>query len=183
MPLTNEEHDRLLELYRERVAGYAGVDDDYPRRWREWCVRLLDLGGELVVPPGPPEADLDQLIAAARPHGPAARQVPGEENGCHANAAILWTDATVAAVGTGYALSADGLWRQHSWGVDADGTVVETTFERQRYMGLTLTDIPALQFAASNAGRHVAAALRARGPRARELAALLHTARQAWREA
>jgi hypothetical protein len=31
-------------------------------------------------------------------------------------------------IASGYALSSDGLWRQHSWGMDvADGRILETT--------------------------------------------------------
>ena len=41
----------------------------------------------------------------------------------------------------GYALSTDGLWCQHSWGVDAeDGRIIETTERRVRYYGLILND-------------------------------------------
>ncbi len=104
--------------------------------------------------------------------------MPGDDNGCHANAARLWTDGTAAAIGTGYALSDDGLWRQHSWGVDAGGAPVETTAVRVSYVGITLTAVPALQFAVSNAGDHVSAALKADGPRSRELTAVLNEARR-----
>ncbi|WP_200213881.1 hypothetical protein [Micromonospora coerulea] len=179
MSLADEEHGRLLALYRSRVADYADVDDDFRQRWSRWCRRLLTHGGNLVVPPMQPDADLDQLLTGAQPQGPAFRLLQGADNGCHANAAILWIDGTVAAIGTGYALSDDGLWRQHSWGIDAEGTLVETTFERRLYLGLALSDIAALQFAASNASDHAKAVLTARGPRAHELAAILHAARRA----
>jgi hypothetical protein len=179
MALTDEEHDRLLALYRSRVAGYADVDGEFRQRWSGWCRSLLTHGGDLVVPPRHPDADLDRLLADAQLQGPASRLLQGEDNGCHANAAILWVDGTVIAIGTGYALSDDGLWRQHSWGIDADGTVVETTFERQLYLGLVLSDVAALQFGAGNAGDHVKAVLSARGPRAHELATILHAARRA----
>ncbi|MFD0575719.1 hypothetical protein [Dactylosporangium darangshiense] len=175
---TDAEHERLLTLYRRRVAGYAGVDDEFRRRWADWCRRLLGLGGELVVPPPRPDTDLDALLDGASPYGPAARCVPGDDNACHENVAVLWTDGAVAAVGTGYALSDDGLWRSHSWGVDADGTAVETTVERVAYHGIALTGVPALHFAVGNAGNHVKKVMRAPGPRARELMALLVEARR-----
>jgi hypothetical protein len=45
-------------------------------------------------------------------------------------------------IATGYTLSADGLWRQHSWGLDAgDGRVLETTERRVRYRGYVLNDV------------------------------------------
>jgi hypothetical protein len=166
-----------LALYRSRVADYPDADDDFEQRWRRWCRRLLTHGGVLVVPPRHPEVDLDRLLVDADIQGPTAKLLPGEDNACHANVAVLWTDGAVTAIGTGYALSDDDLWRQHSWGIDADGATVETTFERSKYVGLALSGIPALQFAASIAGDHVKAALTARGPRVQELATMLRAAR------
>jgi hypothetical protein len=172
-----ERQDRLLALYRNRVAGYEGVADDYSQRWSRWCRHLLQYGGDLVVPHRHPEHHLDELLVCAVVQPAAGRFVRGDDNGCHANAAVLWTDGTVAAIGTGYALSEDGLWRQHSWGVDASGAPVETTDARISYVGITLTAVRALQFAVGNAGDHVKSVLRASGPRSRELTALLIEAR------
>jgi hypothetical protein len=165
-------------MYRSRVSAYEGVAEDYSRRWSRWCRHLLQHGGELVIPHQGPEHHLDELLAGAEVQPPPSRSVPGDDNGCHTNVAMLWTDGTVEAIGTGYALSDDGLWRQHSWGVDTDGTPVETTVGRIRYVGITLTGVPALQFAVANAGNHVKAAIKANGPRSRELTAILVEARR-----
>jgi hypothetical protein len=56
-------------------------------------------------------------------------------------------------IASGYALTGDGLWRQHSWGVDAaDGRVIETTVRRVRYYGVILgDDDESLEFFFSNA--------------------------------
>src|SRR5262249_8464594 len=44
-------------------------------------------------------------------------------------------------IASGYALTEDGLWRQHFWGVDtAAGRVLETTVRRVRYFGVVLGD-------------------------------------------
>jgi hypothetical protein len=83
-----------------------------------------------------PEPDLDLLLAAAELHGPMV-EAPELGGDCHANVARLWIDGGIAAIGTGYALGQD-LWRQHSWGVDDDGTVVETKSPAERYLGVTL---------------------------------------------
>ena len=40
-------------------------------------------------------------------------------------------------VGTGYALSDDGLWRSHSW-VLTKKRIIETTVSRVKYLGLAL---------------------------------------------
>jgi hypothetical protein len=174
--LSAERYDRLLALYRGRVAGYADVDETFGQRWTLWCRQLLAYGGDLVVPPKQPDEDLDELLTHGQAHTSAARTEPGDHNACHTNAAVLWTDGTIAAIGTGYALSDDGLWRQHSWGVDTDGTLVETTDHRTLYVGLTLSGIAALQFAVSNADWHLTAVLTAGGSRSRDLAAILQSA-------
>ncbi len=60
-------------------------------------------------------------------------------NGCHQNVASLWKSPKrgIIGVATGYALSEDGLWRQHSWGLLRDG-VLETTERRDKYFGILL---------------------------------------------
>jgi hypothetical protein len=53
-----------------------------------------------------------------------------------ANAVALWRHGEAVAIGTGYALSDDALWREHSWAWDRQGAVIETTEPRVRYFGL-----------------------------------------------
>lgn len=55
----------------------------------------------------------------------------------------------MVGIGSGYALSADGLWRQHSWGILRDG-ILETTERRIKYFGLILQDERANRFARGN---------------------------------
>lgn len=40
---------------------------------------------------------------------------------------------------TGYALSPDGLWRQHSWAYGDNLMIYETTVERVMYFGVELS--------------------------------------------
>jgi len=54
-------------------------------------------------------------------------------NQCHENTATLFQQGKIKELHTGYALSDDGLWRQHSWGVDVNGKIIETT-ERLIYL-------------------------------------------------
>lgn len=169
-----EEHARLLTFYRDRVDAYPEVDDEYGQRWRTWCRSLLAHGGSLVVPPLGPEADLEKLLTSGAPIDLPVRAVPGEPSKCHHNVAVLWLDGTVASIGTGYALSEDGLWRQHSWGLTAVGELVETTAERRAYVGVALpTRAPSMQFAGSNAQGHLMTVLRRRDARAVELAVMI----------
>ena len=80
----------------------------------------------------------------------------------------------VDTIATGYALSGDNLWRQHSWGIDPDGVLAETTDERHAYVGIVLpAGTASMQFAGSNAQDHVKTVLRQRGPRAAELVSLI----------
>jgi hypothetical protein len=67
---------------------------------------------------------------------------------CHGNALGLWlASGGGVRVATGYALSDDGLWRQHSWAL-VDGRLVETTpCPRLRYFGFELSHAEAEEFA------------------------------------
>ena len=64
-----------------------------------------------------------------------------EPSQCHLNVARLWEErkkgSRLIGVGTGYALSDDGLWRGHSWGLNKRG-IIETTVSRVKYFGLPL---------------------------------------------
>jgi hypothetical protein len=177
VPRDDENYRRMLEFYQSRVAGYDDVPGDFQERWLRWCRHVLTFGGELVVPPMCPEPDLDELLTGAQVWGPDARLQLEEEVSCHENVAVLWIDGTAAEIGTGYALSDDGLWRQHSWGIAADGVVIETTEERLRYVGVRLVGADALKFAASNAEDHLESVLASGGVRADELTGLLRVAR------
>jgi len=50
-----------------------------------------------------------------------------------------------ARIVTRYALSDDGMWRQHSW-VLVGERLVETTEEREQYFGVVLSDGEAEEF-------------------------------------
>jgi hypothetical protein len=172
--LPSDERERRLSLYRDRVDTYVGVDAEYGQRWRSWCGTLLSFGGSLVVPPGNPESDLEGLLASGSAFGPAMRTVQGDAGECHRNVAALWIDGAIESIGTGYALSDDELWRQHSWGVDPGGALVETTDERRAYLGILLpARAPSMQFAGSNAQEHLKTVLRQRGSRAGELISMI----------
>jgi hypothetical protein len=75
---------------------------------------------------------------------PGARALywPGVPSNCHGNTAMLYVHHRGAVqIASGYALSEDGLWRQHSWGINAaDGRAIETTVRRVRYYGAIFRD-------------------------------------------
>lgn len=155
MTMQSAERDRLDGLYRARVAETAAGLPGYAKAWARLEAALVALGGELVVPPRTIEEDLAALLGRGRAFsGAAARLVSGRPSACHANAAGLWAEG-VGEVCTGYALSDDGLWRQHSWVVSAgrtgsDEVVVETTEARLGYFGFVLSPDEAAEFAWQN---------------------------------
>jgi hypothetical protein len=170
------DRDRLLEIYRQRVAGYPDVDDDFRDRWRSLCRMVLAHGGELVVPPMHPEPDLDDLLAAGALHGPRVESLDLGGD-CHENVAKLWIEGGVDAVGTGYALT-EGLWRQHSWGVRPDGVILETKWTAERYFGLRLAPgEPTVKFAVTNYPDDIRSALAAGTDRAAEIIRVVREAR------
>jgi hypothetical protein len=172
-----DDREHLLGLYRARVAGYD-VDDEFRGRWLAWCRQVLICGGELVVPPVVPEPDLDQLLLSGVRQDPAVRESTTLQGDCHANVARLWIDGEIVAIGTGYALNED-LWRQHSWGLLADGAILETTASRESYYGVTLAaGEPTVLFALNGYDGDVKERLRAGGERADEIIQVLRKARQ-----
>lgn len=55
---------------------------------------------------------------------------------CHDNVSKLLDAKLIDKDVNGFALSDDGLWRYHSWGLLANGKIVETTCHRIAYMYL-----------------------------------------------
>jgi hypothetical protein len=110
--------------------------------------RLLNLNGTYLVSPTEPDPDLDSLLVSGSVMEAAVHLEEMAENSCHWNVAALWLQRRkdLVAVATGYALSADGLWRQHSWGMRRNA-IFETTTVRICYFGLLLDGAYADAFA------------------------------------
>ena len=87
--------------------------------------------------------------------GRNARMKRMRTSGCHENAAKLWrSDPDRYRIMTGYGFTkTDGLWRQHSWVLDEDGTAIETTFPREVYFGYILNPKESGWFAEANTQR------------------------------
>ncbi|MEG1564976.1 MAG: hypothetical protein RR365_14825, partial [Bacteroides sp.] len=77
-------------------------------------------------------------------YGKGTRFRKGQPSQCHLNACLLWeVNKGYCQIATGYALSKDGMWRQHSWVVQPLATkyrVWETTEGRVAYFGFIMTD-------------------------------------------
>jgi len=109
--------------------------------------RLLSMGGDMVVPRREP--DQDKILSGGRLWtGYNIKIISGTPNNCHGNVAELWrSNPKRYHIETGWALSEDGLWRQHSWIIDGR-TVIETITPREKYFGFALTSLEAQQFEA-----------------------------------
>lgn len=76
-------------------------------------------------------------------YGIGVHKKKGYVNQCHYNSCVLWDkNKGKMSIATGYALSKDGCWRQHSWVVEPLKTkyrIWETTTDRIAYFGVVLT--------------------------------------------
>jgi hypothetical protein len=143
----SERVERRRELFRERVAAHDQLVPGYGAIWTALEATLLAVGGSAAVPPGNPDPMIRVFLDDGKGlEQPTVVTVTGDENECHVNAANLWRSGQSTAIGTGYALS-DDLWREHSWGWDVDGRLIETTKVRDRYFGIRLEGDAAGRFA------------------------------------
>lgn len=140
-PGIDEEQATFLE------RRFAEVVQQQPR-WALLSRRLLAMAGRHVVVTY--EEDLEKMLERGRRFAGPVEMRLGEPNRCHSNSAKLWADGEAPLLVTGWALSEDGLWRQHSWCAHLDDRVVETTVARVMYFGFTLISEEARRFADAN---------------------------------
>jgi len=144
----------------ERVRGqwwsqsYTQTPQDAPwvRAHRALIAHILQFGGEEVCMPGE-ESDLHELTHRGEfLYGAGAKMKTMRRCECHANSAALWTKNPAALrIMTGYALTVDGMWRQHTWCIEvATGRPIETTTGRIAYYGVVLDEDEASRFALTN---------------------------------
>ena len=144
------EEQRLLrrkEMFAERVASHDTKLDGYAAVWSEFEAALLTFGGVAAVPPMSPDPMLKIFIAEGFLQDPrSVVVVVGDPSRCHQNAAALWRSRKALSIGTGYGLTGD-LWREHSWGVDSESRLIETTEVRDQYFGIVISGERAQKFA------------------------------------
>lgn len=87
-------------------------------------------------------------------YGDHAHLKKGLPNHCHCNAAQFWAaNKGRCQICTGYALSEDGIWRQHSWVVQPltrSWRIWETTVKRIAYFGVIFDDAECERFCELN---------------------------------
>ena len=138
-PWGQDELVKTKVFFAKRVAEMNRREPDYAYRWYSLDQKLVGYGGVAAVPPVEPEMDLDVLLESGRLFISSPVVEKGDPNQCHANIAQLWTNEEIDAIYTGYALSDDGLWRQHSWGFRGE-SLIETTDPRVAYFGFEVPD-------------------------------------------
>ena len=120
--------------------------------------RLLDIGGVETCFPGY-EEDINNILEYGQTWDVLTTQLKrGEPSQCHRNAANLWHNNRNSKtfrliMCTGYALSNDGVWRQHSWLIQAKpraNVLIETTVPRIAYHGFAMTTEIAKEFEEEN---------------------------------
>jgi hypothetical protein len=143
--MTTEGKRPLNHRFREASAQQPGLKLLKPL--------LLKLGGAYVVAPQKPDPDLALLIESGFVISGPVLVKSMDHHACHRNVAKMWKERKhgIVAIGSGYALSSDDLWWEHSWGIRRDG-ILETTMKRLKYFGLVLQGAKANSFAEMNQG-------------------------------
>src|SRR6266487_4221492 len=101
--------------------------------------KLLTYGGKELV--CLPEDNLERLLDGEIMTCQKVIMKKGMVSECHLNALTLYLNHPgLYTCAYGYALSNDGLWRQHSWLVRKDGAIIETTEKRLLYFGFLLNE-------------------------------------------
>lgn len=104
------------------------------------------------------EPDMEAILFRGRYFSGKSKMMKGKPCQCHSNSCKLWVknhEEHDVAICTGYALSADGMWRQHSWLIwrqkdENKETVIETTKKRKAYYGFVMTKDEAIDFISKN---------------------------------
>lgn len=120
--------------------------------------KLLAFGGEQAVMPYIEEDLVNIFNRGQLWYGDRTKMELGRPSGCHSNSSFIFkknqNDPDVdIRLATGYALSEDGMWRQHTWLVSInpiENVIIETTVEREAYFGFVMTSEEAKVFALSN---------------------------------
>lgn len=115
---------------------------------------ILKFGGEQVCLDLYDE-DADKIMERGQLfYGRGAKTMIGRPSQCHSNSAALWeANKGKCRIATGYALSDDGIWRQHTWVVQEmprSWRIWETTAKRVAYFGYILSEEECQEFSDSN---------------------------------
>lgn len=151
--ITPERKEGLKNMWWSTVSTVQPAhEQEAAKMQRMFALRdkLLEFGGEEVCMPIF-EEDYDAIMTRGQFfYGDHARMRVGRPSQCHRNSAYLWdANRGRCQIATGYALSEDGIWRQHSWVVQpltVSWRVWETTVKRVAYFGVVFDDAECERF-------------------------------------
>lgn len=126
--MVTEDQKEMLE------EKFENIKEQQPqmKKLRE---KLLGVGGVEIV--AIYEEDIDLLLEEGKLFEKSVSTVDMENSNCHSNVAYLYSEEKCDEICTGWALSEDQLWRQHSWAL-SNGRILETTEKRKKYYGVVL---------------------------------------------
>lgn len=148
---------KTTPLNKERKAFIINKRKDYFETQpglADLEAKLLKIGGQFLCPTL--EEDLDALLNRGEHIRGRVKMMKSLPSQCHSNAARLWdlNRDKICWITTGYGLSDDGLWRQHTWVTQQLPSgrfrIVETTIKRLAYFGFRLTKEEAEEFIFDN---------------------------------
>lgn len=157
-PMSEDWKSRCKERFwgQNTLKEMKQMHPQMDNRLFELRAKLLDFAGEAVCLPDY-EEDLDNILKYGQFWlGNNVKHMKGEPSHCHSNASNLWEqNKDITNICTGYALSDDGLWRQHSWLIwhkARSNQIVETTTSRIAYYGFVMPYDMCEDFAYNNYG-------------------------------
>lgn len=137
-------------------SGYTKPFDTREHAQIDLVTHIREFGGYEVCMPYY-EEDLHKLLSRGQFwYGDRSQIKKGAPSQCHRNTCNLWKanrETHELAIATGYALSKDGMWRQHTWLMirkPRSISIIETTVKRLAYYGFVMTEKEALEFCDSN---------------------------------
>ena len=132
---TNKIDEEQLVGLRER--GFTADTVYADGRWEELKMRLLGYGGEAVIL-AYNDPDHPKMTARGVFYSGVVELRKGKFENVHKNITQESFNDVKVKIWTGYALSKDGIWRQHSWGKSGD-IVVESYEPKVAYFGFEMT--------------------------------------------
>jgi len=128
-------------------VDYTGDLTDNQRYALKLKDKLLSFAGEETCFAFPEtDEDITKMLERGQIwYADKTNRIQGSVNQCHTNSVAYWLqNKNTVRIATGYALSIDGMWRQHTWCVydrnNQKYRIVETTEPRVLYYGYVMTD-------------------------------------------
>lgn len=144
--------DEAIGVDKEQHPIYFHETKEHLEKLLNLRTKILSFGGEEVCLPYI-EDDLDLILHDSQFwYGDHAIFKKGIPSRCHQNIACYFlNNPEKMKICTGYALSDDGMWRQHTWGLRTyktkDDVIIESTVPRVAYYGTVLSTEDAHKFA------------------------------------